>query len=81
MLLAASLTLSRGSVGSTRHNDLIRISLRINITFSKKSMTALVFINEIENVISDPFYDAIPIAHLLTLNYIYDCLSSVFIII
>ena len=44
-------------------------------------MTALVFINEIENVISDPFYDAIPIAHLLTLNYIYDCLSSVFIII
>ena len=81
MLLAASLTLSRGSVGSTRHNDLIRISLRINITFSKKSMTALVFINEIENVISDPFYDAIPIAHLLTLNYIYDGLSSVFIII
>ena len=31
-------------------------------------MTALVFINEIENVISDPFYDAIPIAHL-TLNF------------
>ena len=79
MLLAASLTLSRGSVGSTRHNDLIRISLRINVTL--KSITALVFINEIENVISDPFYDAIPIAHLLTLNYIYDCLSSVFIII
>ena len=60
MLLAASLTLSRGSVGSTRHNDLIRISLRINVTL--KSITALVFINEIENVISDPFYDAIPIA-------------------
>ena len=79
MLLAASLTLSRGSVGTTRHNDLIRISLRINVTL--KSITALVFINEIENVISDPFYDAIPIAHLLTLNYIYDCLSSVFIII
>ena len=79
MLLAASLTLSRGSVGSTRHNDLIRISLRINVTL--KSITALVFINEIENVISDPFYDAIPIAHLLTLNYIYDGLSSVFIII
>ena len=34
----------------------------------KKSITALVFINEIENVISDPFYDAIPIAHL-TLNF------------
>ena len=79
MLLAASLTLSRGSVGTTRHNDLIRISLRINVTL--KSITALVFINEIENVISDPFYDAIPIAHLLTLNYIYDCLSPVFIII
>ena len=79
MLLAASLTLSRGSVGTTRHNDLIRISLRINVTL--KSITALVFINEIENVISDPFYDAIPIAHLLTLNYIYDGLSSVFIII
>ena len=82
MLLAASLTLSRGSVGSTRHNDLIRISLRINVTLKKKkSITALVFINEIENFISDPFYDAIPIAHLLPLNYIYDCLSSVFIII
>ena len=34
----------------------------------KKSIIALVFINEIENVISDPFYDAIPIAHL-TLNF------------
>ena len=79
MLLASSLSLNRGSVGSTKHNDLIRISLRINVTL--KSITALVFINEIENVISDPFYDAIPIAHLLTLNYIYDCLSSVFIII
>ena len=59
MLLAASLSLSRCSVGSTKHNDL-RISLRINVTL--KSITALVFINEIENVISDPFYDAIPIA-------------------
>jgi len=47
----------------------------------RKSITALVFINDIENVISDPFYGAIRIAHLLMLNYIYDCLSSVFIII
>lgn len=47
----------------------------------KKSITALVFINDIENVISDPFYGAIRIAHLLTSNDIYDCLSSVFIII
>ena len=44
----------------------------------KKSITALVFINEIENVTSDLFYDAFPIAHLLMLNYIYECLSSVF---
>ena len=47
----------------------------------RKSITALVFINDIENVISDPFYGAIRIAHLLTSNDIYDCLSSVFIII
>ena len=80
MLLAASLTFSRGSVGSTRHNDLIRISLWINVIFFLESITALVFINEIENVISDPLYGAIRIAHL-TLNDIYDCLSSVFIVI
>lgn len=49
--------------------------------FLKKSITALVFTNDIENVISDPFYGAIRIAHLLTSNDIYDCLSSVFIII
>ena len=46
-----------------------------------KGITALVFINKIENVISDPLYGAIRIAHLLTLNDIYDCLSSVFIVI
>ena len=73
--------LVESSVGSTGHNDLIRISLRINITFFKKSITSLVFINDIENIISYLFYDAFPIAHLLVLNYIYDCLSSVFIII
>ena len=81
MLLAASLTFSRGSVGSTTHNDVIRISLWINVIFFLESITALVFINEIENVISDPLYGAIRIAHLLTLNDIYDCLSSVFIVI
>ena len=48
--------------------------------FFLESITALVLINEIENVISDPLYGAIRIAHL-TLNDIYDCLSSVFIII
>ena len=78
MLLAVSLTLSRGNVGSTGHNDLIRISLRIKVTKKKKSITALVCINEIENVISVLFYDAFPIAHLLMLNYLYECLSSVF---
>ena len=49
--------------------------------FFLESITALVLINEIENVISDPLSGAIRIAHLLTLNDIYDCLSSVFIII
>ena len=48
--LRCSLTFRRVSVGSIGHNDLIRISLRINITFFFLSSTALVFINEIENV-------------------------------